>query len=296
MDKNKPTRFDFSAEKRWCCAPMPTRALPNSGNNSTGPRPDLCVSFRVDELVPAYVMGSIPGAIRRLMQCEGNEDEQGDRVFPFLTIEAKRSYTTPDAPMALHQSLNCASQALHNMFEFFREAESEDIFYKKVRFFSVAAMSKGIIVRIHRAVLIPTEDSHKRIVDDYPLAFEYEEFVRFQGHNYARQEVVSVFERIIWGYGSVLFEELRNTAEIVAKKFKNNPMLAKDRDDAYYGHRQKAVEYTRTPSNAPSLADTNSIQVANSTEPSRIFDSFQTEAYLQEDLTQDSQSKKRRRN
>ena len=89
-----------------------------------------------------------------------------------------------DANKALYQSLNNASQALHNIFEFFRDAGSkhEEIFFDNVRFFSVAANSNGLLVRIHRAIEVP--ENGLLVMPDQPnyrLKFVYREFARING-------------------------------------------------------------------------------------------------------------------
>jgi hypothetical protein len=117
-------------------------------------------------------------------------------------------------------------------------------------------MSKGIRIRIHRAVLIDSEQSeggYERILPDYPLAFEYEEFEKADGNEYERQKVDGVFENIIWGYGSELFDLLHAAAKRVAEKFKNDSTLAGKRDETYYRHRQRGG-YTRVNSAATSQA------------------------------------------
>ena len=87
----------------------------------------------------------MPLTTKRLV-CYESADEIGDaRVFHFFTIEAKKTKTSTGDTVGMHQSLNNASQALHNMFEFFREAgpQHENTFFDKVRFFSVVAASKA---------------------------------------------------------------------------------------------------------------------------------------------------------
>lgn len=240
-----PNRYDFSVEKLWKTWPMPTRAFGQREKVPARPKPDLCVSFRREQLLERSLMAHIPIVTWRLIHFEGMNAGGEHRIFPFLTIEAKKSFTAPDDRTALYQSLNNASQALHILYEFFHEAGSDEIFFEKVRFFSAAAMSTGIKIRIHRAVFIdqkPSEAGYQRIVSDYPLAFEYEDFesavVVADGSGYERQKVVNTFENIIWGYGSVLFNMLRETARKVAEKFESQPDLAYSRSEKDYRHGQ----------------------------------------------------------
>lgn len=256
-------RYDYSVEKLWDCPPMPTHAIALGDPLLPRPKPDLSVSFRLDEIVPLNLRKHMPEAAEDLIVCEGNPRE---RAFPFFTIEAKKAFISPDDPAALNQSLNNASQALHNMYEFFREAGDEATFFEKVRFFSIAAMSKGVRVRIHRAA-----ETQERIVPSYPLCFEYEEFVRIDDGDFKRQNVVDVFEKIIWGYGPQLFNLLHEAAIAVAEKFKNNSNLARERDECYYRHGQSGGKfYEKLASVAQSRASMNSVYEESQSAPRNV--------------------------
>ncbi len=104
-------------------------------------------------------------------------------MFHFLTIEAKKANISANNTVEKHQSLNNASQTLHNMFEFFRDAraEHESKFFIKVRFFSVIASIKDLTIRIHRV----TRELDKKcfIIPIYLLRFEYREFLYIQKHS-----------------------------------------------------------------------------------------------------------------
>ena len=229
-------RYDYSVEKPWDCPPMPTTAIPTGDPLLRRPKPGLCVSFRLDEVVPSDLLIHMPAATGALIVFESGPME---RAFPFFTMEAKKAFTSLDDPAALNQSLNNASKALHNMYEFFREAGDEATFFNKVRFFSAAAISKGVNVRIHRAV-----ETSERIVPLYALRFEYEEFMRIDESDFQRNKVVDVFENIIWGYGLELFDLLHEAAKAVAEKFKNNSNLAQERDEVYYRHGQTGRRFS----------------------------------------------------
>ena len=251
-------RCDYSVEKLWDCPPMPTTAISTGDPLLPRPKPDLCVSFRLDEVVPSDLLIHMPAATGALIVFEGGPME---RAFPFFTIEAKKAFTSPDDPAALNQSLNNASQALHNMYEFFKEAGDEATFFNKVRFFSAAAMSKGVNVRIHRAV-----ETSERIVPTYALRFEYEEFMRIDESDFQRKKVVDVFENIIWSYGPKLFSLLHEAAKAVAEKFKNNSNLARERDEVYYRHGQIGGRFSA--SVAPSHASKSIVHGGDQLAPS----------------------------
>jgi len=136
-------------------------------------------------------------------------------------VEAKRSRLEPDDKTALNQALNDASQALHNMYEFFREAGKTQEFFDHVRVFSATASEKGIIMRVHWATELPedTELSTDRVVPDYPLQFRYQKYKTFKSKDFDRLKVVEAFERIMAGYGErQLLQLLRTAATNVKKK------------------------------------------------------------------------------
>lgn len=225
-------RYTFSTEKLWTCPPMPSRCKDRRTPLHTQPKPDLCISFRLQELIPTEWQRSMQGATIDLACFEGtNITKDLQSAFAFLTVEAKNAYKFSDDPKARYQNLNCASLALHNMYEFLRDAGQEDVFYAKARFFSAVATSKGIAIRVHRAV---ATDSG-RIVDDYPLSFEFNEFWSAEGEDLNRQNVVDIIERIVHGYGATLFKLLRTAAEKIAHKFDGSDI---GRNEYYYRHGQ----------------------------------------------------------
>lgn len=138
------------------------------------------------------------------LACFENSSSNASRVCHFLAVEAKKAMLDLDSPQALHQCLNNASQALHNMFEFFRDVgpEYEQIFYNKVRFFSVVANRKGIVVRIYRAIRKPDDVSPWELVmpdrSDYRLEFEFREFQRIGDRDeFSRKRVLEVVKKIL---------------------------------------------------------------------------------------------------
>ncbi|TGJ78162.1 hypothetical protein E0Z10_g10600 [Xylaria hypoxylon] len=146
--------IDFAVERPWTCPPMPTRAsrLQFQSKFLTQPKPDLAIAFRTEYLIPQH-WESLPEATRKIICYEGEGETQTARSFHFMTIEAKTSFTDTDSRVARAECLNNASQSLHNMYEFFKEAGEEhvDVFFNRVRFFSVVSTTRGIRIRIHRA-------------------------------------------------------------------------------------------------------------------------------------------------
>ena len=62
-----------------------------------------------------------------------HDDNYAKRAFGFLLIEAKRSTSEPGDANCKLQTLNNASHALHNLYESFRRAGKEQVFFDRVR-------------------------------------------------------------------------------------------------------------------------------------------------------------------
>jgi len=234
--------LDFSVEEPWSCPPMPTRAYWLGTTYLTQPKPDLAVCFRRQALIPDYLWNKLPIATKRLACYENAGEIAETRVFHFFTIEAKKALKSADDNVGKRQGLNNASQALHNMFEFFRDAgqQHENIFFTKVRFFSVVASTEGLTIRIHRATREPEDGLDQGfIIPEYPLRFEYRELYRFQKDNFDRKTVLKTFEQILIGYGvSELRHLLHDAAKALMKKLENDldGMRAREKDEFYrYG-------------------------------------------------------------
>ena len=245
--------LDFNVEAPWQCPPMPTKAVWRvreeqafDFNFLTQPKPDLSLCFNRDSVIPDHIWKILPAPTRALA-CFENMNSGASRIFHFLTVEAKKAMIDIDADKAKYQSLNNASQALHNMYELFCDAGSEhkEIFFNKVRFFSVVANRKGMLVRIHRAVEIPEDaDPGSLIMPDQPkyrLKFEYEEFARIDGGNeYSRERVFNIFKRILKYAAEDLGELIKAAALALATTMKDDPAAydARRDDEAFYRHGQ----------------------------------------------------------
>lgn len=244
-DATRPRVLDFSVETTWNCPPMPSRAYYMGDKFLTRPRPDLAVCFSLPGLIPDHLLCQMPYATMRLA-CYESTIEGASRVFHFFTVEAKKATVPSDDEVGRRQSLNNASQALHNMFEFFRDAgpEHEEIFFAKVRFFSVVASTQGLTIRIHRATKTPANGTGFDYImtgrPDYPLQFEHRLFATIEGNAYDRKTVFESLKRIFFGYGvNVLHTLLRNASEALLEKFKNHPEELEARSDMdFYRHGQ----------------------------------------------------------
>lgn len=233
--------LDFVVEEPWNCLPMPTRTVwrvPESQAHDhqflTQPKPDLAVCFNRNLTLPEDVWMILPEATQALA-CFENSDADDSRIFHFLTVEAKKAILKIEEPKALHQSLNNASQALHNMFEFFRDAgpQHEKIFFDKVRFFSAVANGEGILIRIHRAIQLSHKDSRRFVMPNEPnyrLSFVYRNFELISGtDHYSRARVLTAFRKIFKYAIDDLSRWINDAASDLADKLENDPQAFTER-------------------------------------------------------------------
>ena len=258
-DPSTQCLLDFSVEEPWGCPPMPTRAYRKGESFLTQPKPDLAVCFDRKALIPDHLWNDMPRATKRLACYESADEIGGRRAFHFFTIEAKKAKTSIVDTVGMRQSLNNASQALHNMFEFFKEAGPyhEDTFFAKVRFFSVVASTEGIAIRIHRAERESTNESNQGfIIQGYPLRFEYKEFCNIPRDKFERTTVLETFEKILLGYGAKVLHPLLQTAakDVVEKLRKDtNGMFLRGNED-FYRYGQTAIPLSKRTTPAVSRA------------------------------------------
>lgn len=204
--------LDFSAEEPWACLPMPSGALWDAGTTGPGldidqklltqPKPDLAICFEREAVIKDSLWTKLPKATKELA-CFENRKSGESRIFHFLAVEAKNAVTSLDDPKALYQSLNNASQALNNFYEFFQDAgpTHRQIFFNKIRFFSVVANTQGILIRIHRATEIAQDAELADLVmpgrPEYRLVFEFREWARLIGEDgFTRERVIDVFRKM----------------------------------------------------------------------------------------------------
>jgi hypothetical protein len=229
--------LDFSVEEPWACPPMPTRAYEKRKKFLTQPKPDLAICFDRYAIISDKLWDNIPSKTRRLINYENKSESGRNKAFHFFTIEAKKD------TIGKRQNLNNASQALHNMFEFFRDAGHEDIFFSKVRFFSAVASFEGITIRIHRATKVPIDGTGRQLIipdkPEYPLVFKHRVFCRIEKSNFDREIVLDAMEKIIIGYGvNKLRLLLSNATKSLVDRLEKDPeaMRLREVTDIYrYG-------------------------------------------------------------
>ncbi|KAL9616562.1 MAG: hypothetical protein Q9160_008583 [Pyrenula sp. 1 TL-2023] len=246
-DNAQHTYLDFSVEEVWTCPPMPTRAYALKDKFLTQPKPDLAVCFRRKAVVPDGLWMRMPKAMLRLA-CFENDGPRGEsKVFHFFTVEAKRELTSARDQVAQRQCLNNASQSLFNLFEFFRDADHEEIFFHQVRVFSAVASTEGLLIRIHRAEKV--HDESRRVIPlpaDYPLYFEYQDYTFLNRSEFEREKVLDIIEPILIGYGvKKLLPLLKQAADSIITRYPlgSQEMMARADSNFYrYGQTQIGTE------------------------------------------------------
>ncbi|KAL9043017.1 MAG: hypothetical protein Q9214_003619 [Letrouitia sp. 1 TL-2023] len=245
--------LDFSVEEPWTCPPMPTRAFWKYYQDDTGakiltqPKPDLAVCFKKGSIFSKALWKCLPTATKRLA-CFESDITGPYRVFHFLSIEAKNAMLNIEDTTALHQSLNNASQALFNMYSFFHDADpgGDDEFFEKVRFYSIVANNKGLLIRVHRATKLPSSvDKGELVIQnrrDYPLQYDYREVLCITDRRkYNRQTLMEVWRKIMYYGIHHLHPLLQAAAEKLHRKFLGNTSMIRERNKlSYYRFGQPA--------------------------------------------------------
>lgn len=242
-DPTKVSILDFSVEELWTCLPMPTKALWATSSKEQGPKlltqpnPDLSLSFNRQNLITDDIWEGLPAATRHL-GCLENKTKGASRVFHFLTIEGKSAEHSVDDEKALLQCLNNSSQALFNLYAFFHDAgpDHEEVFFSKVRVFSIVAMRRGFLMRCHRGVRL---DDHMPIsflvLPDQPtyrVRYEYEEVIRIpESNDHNREQILGLLKMVLRYAIEDLAKYIRNAAKTLFENFCLDSEALKQRED-----------------------------------------------------------------
>ncbi|MCJ1279172.1 hypothetical protein MMC21_006996 [Puttea exsequens] len=252
--------LDFNAEETWNCPPMPIWSYWQSCKLTLGtllsqPRPDIALYFERETIIDNDSWNLTPSATKRLVCYENADPLAGiTRVFHFLTIEAKKAMTPINDLKAFYQSLNNASQALHNMYEFLKDAgpKHENDFFTKVRFFSVVASSEGLTIRIHRATEIAADAPDGRFImplrRDYTPQFEHRVFAKIiKDTEFNRETFLKNFQKRTSYAMLELHPLLQNAAVVLIKQLgtSTNDFLARS-DSDFYRYGQTNYELQRS--------------------------------------------------
>ena len=133
--------LDWICESKWICSRMPRKIKPGAVE-AVMPKPDLAVAFKTSSLINDFQMIDL-GDFRSCMCPENFKLDREDRAFHFFSIEAKDTKAGSSNEIAINQNFNTASQALHNIYRFMAKAGKLDIFYEKIRFYSIVVNDAG---------------------------------------------------------------------------------------------------------------------------------------------------------
>jgi hypothetical protein len=203
-------KLDYICEAPWTSSRMPA-GTPQI--QICQPQPDLAVAFRSSILIPGGSLRNLShlGELKGHMCPEGFKKGQKDRAFHFFSVEVKGKLGRIGNTEAEFQNLNTASQALHNIYLFMKEAGEEHKFFERIRVFSAVATYAGFEVRVHRPLRLRKGE---HIDHEYPLAFGFDEVVAV-GSSYKRAQVSKIIWNILFSYG---VNELHPILQDVVKK------------------------------------------------------------------------------
>ncbi|KAI0873680.1 hypothetical protein GGS24DRAFT_517387 [Hypoxylon argillaceum] len=177
--------LDFAVQSTWNCPFMPTRALKRDKPDRvlSRPKPDISIAFRLQSIIEDGLICTIPEATRRIMTYEAEDGTGTQRAFHFLMIEPENEDKTSNSIDGQLRNINSASQSLHCLYEFFNEADRQEVqcdkscctpgaatvtagnlesfpagedtfvglFFKEVRVFTAVLTGTAITIRVHRA-------------------------------------------------------------------------------------------------------------------------------------------------
>lgn len=205
-----PDSLDYTCACEWTCNRMPRKMRPGAVE-VVMPKPALAIAFKTSSFINVFQIRDLED-FRSNMCPENINLGKEHRAFHFFSIEAEDSIE-----VATNQNFNTASQALHNIYRFMAKAGQLDMFYEKVRFFSVVATTAEFRLRVHRA----TKLSKGRILPDYPLGFHFDEIHITTGW-YSKGEVSQIVHNILVNHGiEILKPVLQESADNVLTKLEN---------------------------------------------------------------------------
>lgn len=194
---------DYQIELKWKSPKPPSKtkklALP-------APKPDLCIGFR-----PHVLFGGdmdledalLNDKFHYMIPEERPHGNDVGRAFPFLMFQVKGMNADANSEVALLHSLNDAVHALHNIWQFMQVTEElRKEFFRTVRVFTVSMHATRLWIRVHRAVW---KGEIGRIVDDYPLRFEYQNIIDLDQAPYTQARARQLLRNVMrWGIDNLL--------------------------------------------------------------------------------------------
>ncbi len=194
------TTLAYQFEEQWTCPPAPRKPPKKHRLGLKMPRPDLVVGFETTALVAQGLFNELDDLQQHCICPAGFNDQKQRAAMFFLSFEAKGVGHTAKMTDADFDNLNTASQALYNMWYLMKEANDEDRFYEKIRFFSISASPLAFNIRVHRARKV-IEENEADIRDDYPLGFVHKTLWKYNPELCARECLTGVVRNVLLKYG-----------------------------------------------------------------------------------------------
>ena len=144
--------LEIACEAVWSSEPLPLMkpAEPDEQLDSlrlTNPKPDLAVFFtrKAFHDPRKRVQFKVPASLDKHI----HPDRKIFRCFPFFFLEAKAKEISLQE--AEHKNLYTTSQALFNIYQWMKEANMKNEFFRNVRVFSLVMNSMCVRIRVHHA-------------------------------------------------------------------------------------------------------------------------------------------------
>jgi hypothetical protein len=212
--------FVYNCEGQWYLPKifqLPSRAR---GDDVTLPKPDLAVAFTLEAFTGTDTSSPFPKELSSCMRPDGGVG----RCFPFIFMEVKRG--AHDLESASMANLHSASQALFNIYVWMLRAGHEEIFFDRVRVFSIVLNAQEISMRVHRAIPVPTTNA---------LSYHFDDIATING--YSRDQACLLFKNVLIEYGkNELHGILKSTFEEVSRQ----EDMSKEMEDEQLQSKRKA--------------------------------------------------------
>ena len=208
-------KLGWTTQSEWCSASPPAKS--GTWMRVDRPKPDLMLAFQTRDIIQDSEWELYPAFLNLEKYFSPESSSHGShRAFPFCFIEATSALVVCRDLVALHQCLNVASHALHNIWMFLRETENGKDSMKSIRVYSISAGGHGIVVRAHWVQQLKYSGAYA--VPDYPWSFEYVEVKKLAG-GYEKAEVCRLVSNILFEYGiKTLLPQLQRATSTIAEK------------------------------------------------------------------------------
>lgn len=187
--------YSCEADAKWA-SPRPP-----SGNPLGPDKPDVICSYPCSDLLVGFPLRRLIEPVERkfLGSLEGHMCPQHDNTskhacaFPFLAFEVKGAAGDIADSRATRQALNTASLALFNIWKFVKGEDEEELFFTRLKIFTVTANALRFVVRAH----YPRFTARRQFNREDPISYNFDIVCELSGDTYTRSRVLSVVKNIL---------------------------------------------------------------------------------------------------